>query len=343
MEKYNIKQRLVSAIFSRIPLSTLMRLANTSAFIPYYHMVSDDEKIHIKHLYNYKNINTFKDDLEFLTKTFSPISLFDLLDLVKSGRALPEKSFLLTFDDGFSEMYDIVTPILFKKGIPAIFFINSAFIDNKELCYQHKASLLIEHFQELKSCRLKERISEFLKKTHFEYGDVRSKALLSISYQQKELLDEIAGVMEVDFAEYLVRHRPYLTCDQVNFLIKKGFTVGGHSIDHPLYSSLSLEDQLHQTIESVKFVREIFHLNYGVFAFPESDNKVSKEFFAQLAETGLVDVSFGTAGMVGDSVSNNLQRFSMERPLVAAERIVAFQHARKLKKLVTRSATIIRK
>jgi peptidoglycan/xylan/chitin deacetylase (PgdA/CDA1 family) len=342
MDEYKIKQRLVSAIFSRIPLATLMRLANTSNFIPYYHMVSDDEKIHIKHLYNYKNINAFKDDLEFLVKYFSPISLFDLLDFVKHGRALPEKSFLLTFDDGFSEMHDIVMPILFRKGIPAIFFINSAFIDNKELCYQHKASLLIEHFQGLKSWRLKERVSAFLKKTHFEYGDVRS-ALLSISYQQKELLDEIADVMEVDFAEYLARQRPYLTCDQVNFLITKGFTVGGHSIDHPLYSSLSLKDQLHQTMESVKFVRGVFNLNYGVFAFPESDNKVSREFFAQLAETGLVDVSFGTAGMVADSVSNNLQRFSMERPLIAAEKIVAFQHARKLKKLFTRNATIIRK
>ena len=96
---------------------------------------------------------------------------------------------------------------------------------------------------------------------------------------------------------------------QIKGLIKEGFNIGDHSIDHPLYSLLSLRDQLYQTIESVKLIRERFSLYYGAFAFPHSDNNVSKKFFVELYNSGLVDISFGTGGMIKDCVPNNLQRF----------------------------------
>jgi peptidoglycan/xylan/chitin deacetylase (PgdA/CDA1 family) len=143
--------------------------------------------------------------------------------------------------------------------------------------------------------------------------------------------------MNLDFGDYLLANRPYLASEQINRLIDKGFAIGAHSIDHPVYSSLSLEDQLHQTIESVRRVREIFHLRYGAFAFPFSDHNISKAFFAKLSNSGFVDLSFGTAGLVDDDVPNHLQRFSLEKPAVSASRILRFQHVRKLEKILTRN------
>ena len=70
--------------------------------------------------------------------------LLDVIAWVRGETILPPNSFLLTFDDGFREIYDIIAPILLDKGIPATFFISSGFLDNRELCYQHKASLLVE-------------------------------------------------------------------------------------------------------------------------------------------------------------------------------------------------------
>ncbi|MCG2777798.1 MAG: polysaccharide deacetylase family protein [Desulfobacterales bacterium] len=337
-----IKQKIISRIFSIIPFSILGKITQTNLIIPYYHVISDDEVLHIKHLYAYKNIKQFKDDIEFLLKNYTPIDLFDLLNFLKTGQSLPEKAFLLTFDDGFREMHDIVAPILLEKGVPASFFINSAFIDNKNLCYQHKTSILVEHLERTMSLGLREKIKEVLLKNELEFNDIKS-SILSIKYRQKDLVDEIAQLIDIDFNDYLVRNKPYLTSDQIKKLIKDGFTIGAHSIDHPLYSSISLESQLHQTIESVKLIREKFCLDYGAFAFPHSDNNVSKKFFVELYNSGLVDISFGTGGMIKDCVPNNLQRFSLEKPLMPAERIIAFQFARKLFKLMTGNDRIIRK
>ncbi len=326
---------------SRIPLSFLGMLTNTDLIIPYYHMVSDEEVLHVKHLYGYKTVREFRGDMDFLLKNYAPVGLPEVLDHMRGARPLPEKAFLLTFDDGFREMSDIVAPILLEKGISATFFVNSAFTDNKELCYLNKASLLAEHVQRNASKGLERQLTEILRSALSASCTVTSD-ILSVRYGQRSVIDELAQICEVDFGEYLARNRPYLTSGQIRRLIERGFHFGAHSIDHPLYANLSLEEQLRQTVESLRFVRETFRLNYGAFAFPHSDHAVSREFFRRLSESGLIDLSFGTAGLLKDGISTHLQRFSLEKPIEGAGRIVAFQHVRKLVKSVTGRAQVTR-
>jgi peptidoglycan/xylan/chitin deacetylase (PgdA/CDA1 family) len=336
-------QRTIFRIFSRIPFSLplLRGLTRTKLIIPYYHTVSDEDILHVKHLYKYKTVREFIDDMDFLLKTYAPLSLAQLLTYMKCGRSLPERVLLLTFDDGYREMSDIVAPVLLKKGLDATFFVNSAFIDNKELCYLNQASLIIERFQKSRSSGLQKTLSGLLRSKEIACDNIAS-GILSIRYQQRDVLAEIAHVLNMDFSEYLLTNEPYLTSRQVNQLINNGFTIGAHSIDHPMYSTLSLEDQLHQTIDSIKCIREMFHLDYGVFAFPFSDQDISREFFVRLSQSGLIDLSFGTAGLIDDSVPNHLQRFSLEKPIDTAKRIITFQHARKLGRLITGNPIVIR-
>jgi len=336
-----LRQKVLSYIFSKIPFSFLGRLARTNLIIPYYHMVSDNNIIHVKHLYRYKNIKQFNEDLDFLLRKFSPISLYDIMDFLKSNHSFFDNTFLLTFDDGFKEMHDIVAPILLEKGISATFFINSDFIDNKKLCYQHKVSILVEHFQNNLPLVSIKKANEIFSKNNIKVNDIRS-GILSIKYHEKHIIDEIAQLWGIDFNSYLLGEKPYLTSDQINKLIKDGFTIGAHSIDHPLYSSLSLKEQLNQTETSVRFIRERFCLDYGAFAFPHNDNNVSRKFFEEIYSSGLIDVSFGTSDMRNDTFKNNVQRISLEKPFLSAERIISLQCAKKLFRVVKSSNKIIR-
>jgi peptidoglycan/xylan/chitin deacetylase (PgdA/CDA1 family) len=305
-------------------------------------MVSDDDVLHIKHLYPHKNIKQFNDDLDFILKNFSPISLNDVFENLHDSKALPSKALHLTFDDGFREIHDIIAPILLKKGIPATFFINSGFMDNKILCYQHKASILIEHtLKKHFAPNIQNDIKKIFLENNLEFNDIKS-GMLSIKYCDKFVVDEVATVMDIDFSDYLSKNKTYLTTEQIKKLIDNGFTIGAHSIDHPLYANLPLEEQLHQTSESATFIRDKFKLNYSVFAFPHSDNGVSKKYYNQIKKSGLVDISFGTSGMIEDIIPNNLQRFSLERPLLPAEKIIALQCAKRLWRIVRGNNKIIR-
>lgn len=324
-----VKREILSRAFSNIPFFISEKLTQTNHIVPYYHIISDEEVLHIKHLYGHKNIKQFKEDLDFLIKKYNPISLLDILAYLKKHQLLPAKAFLLTFDDGFREMHDVVAPILLKKGIPATFFVNSAFLDNRELCYLHKASLLVEKICKEISPGTEGEVRGILLKIGISFSKL-SEGILKIDYKRRDALDKIAEVLQIDVQRYLSEKQPYLTSGQVKELIDQGFTIGAHSIDHPYYSTLSLAEQLEQTIVSMKKIRENFGLDYGAFAFPHNDNNVSREFFAELDKSGLVDVSFGTGGMIKDTIPNNIQRCSLEKPVIPAKRIIAYQFARKL-------------
>ncbi len=337
MKERFIKQKIVSFIFSRLPLHILAKLTRANPIISYYHMINDEEVLHIKHLYVHKNVRQFKDDLDFLLERYSLVSLFDIMGFLKNGCSLPEKAFLLTFDDGFREMQDVVAPILLEKGVPATFFLNSDFIDNKKLCYLHKASLLVEKIHKGISPGIEGEIRGILVKMGLSFSEL-SEGILKVDYRRRDVLDRIAKVLIIDFQRYLNEKQPYLTSCQVRALIDQGFTIGAHSIDHPNYSTLSLAEQLEQTIMSIKHIREKFKLDYGAFAFPHNDNGVSREFFKKVKESSLIDITFGTGGMLDGGLQSHRQRISLENSLVPAREIIAWQYIRKLYKQLRRNS-----
>lgn len=343
MEKVKSKYKIIPLLVPGWSVSSLQKILGIRVLLVYYHMVSDNDNIaHVKYLYDYKCIREFKDDLDFLLKTFYPVTLKELILFIKKGRELPANPILLTFDDGFREMSDVVAPILSEKGFPATFFINSGFIDNKELCYQHKGSILVERLINSNIDEaLAEKIRSILSQNEISGDDIRSR-ILSINYHKKYLMDTLAGIMDVDFLEYLQKNKPYLSSEQIMDLIKDGFSIGAHSIDHPLYSDLSIEEQLHQTVESITKIRNQFRLDYGAFAFPHSDYNVSLSFFKRLFDTGLIDVTFGTGGLVRDKFPGSLQRVSLERPALPAENIITYQFVRKLWKILIKAQSINR-
>jgi peptidoglycan/xylan/chitin deacetylase (PgdA/CDA1 family) len=306
-------------------------------------MVSDDEVLHIKHLYSHKSVKEFSDDIDFILKYFLPISLNDIFNHLSMRKPLPPKALHMTFDDGFREAHDIVAPILIKKGIPATFFINSSFTDNNALCYQHKASLIVEHLLHHNISKTAQGKIEHLLGPSAVKTTATNFHILAIKYDQRNLIDRIAEILDMDFNDYLQGYHPYLTTQQIHQLITGGFTIGAHSIDHPLYAKLTLEEQISQTMESVRFVRNTFNLDYGAFAFPHSDLGVSKQYFNLIENSGLVDISFGTSGMIEDCIQNHYQRFSLENPLLPAQKIFAYQYAKRLWRYIKHSNKIIRK
>jgi peptidoglycan/xylan/chitin deacetylase (PgdA/CDA1 family) len=334
-------RRAASGILARVPASLLHTLAGGDPLVPYYHMVSDVEIPHVRHLYRYKSVGEFNADLEFLLRRYKPVAISDLLDHVTGRHDLPERAFLLTFDDGFREMHDIVAPILSAKGVSATFFLNSAFVDNRELCYLNKASLLVDQYLRHSTAAITQELMRLLASSGIYSRDVPS-GIRAIGYKERAVADELARVLELDYEAYLSSVRPYLTASQVRSLIASGFSIGAHSIDHPLYASIALEEQLRQTIASVRAIRQAFQLSYGAFAFPHSDRSVSKEFFDRLSSAGVVDVSFGTAGLLRDTISTHIQRFSLEAPVEPARRILAFQHIRRVVKKMAGSGTVMR-
>jgi peptidoglycan/xylan/chitin deacetylase (PgdA/CDA1 family) len=306
---------LVNKGVNLIPTPFLQKLSGQKLILPLYHTISDKPLPHIRNLYQVKDTKAFINDLDFLLRNFNPIDYFTFKELSENNKKPAKPSFLLSFDDGLSEFHDVIAPILLQKGVPAICFLNSSFVDNKDLFYRYKASLLVENFK-----RNKQHEQVALQLLN-EPRNVVQK-LLSISYQEKNVLDEIAQKINFSFADFLVSESPYLTSNQIRSLIKLGFHFGGHSANHPEYQYINLEEQVNQTKESVRFVCERFALDYKIFAFPFTDYLVSGDFFRRLNKEKIADFTFGSAGLKADKSPRNFQRISLELANLSGRKII---------------------
>lgn len=254
--------KILSFFTLSIPTIFLIKLSGKRIIYPFYHIISDNPPAHIKYLYPVRSIKQFEKDLVFLQKHFTAS------DFPVKGN---NPQFVLSFDDGLSEDYDIIAPILKKRNIPAIFFVNSAFVDNKDMFTNYISSLNKEN-------------------------------------------------PTIDFKEYLKNEKPYLTKQQISELKAEGFTIGAHSINHPLFSEITEKEQIRQVQESVNFVIENFGEKQKLFAFPFTDNNVKDTFFDTVFNKNIVDYTFGTAGIKDDNIKNNIQRIPVEKYGLSAKR-----------------------
>jgi peptidoglycan/xylan/chitin deacetylase (PgdA/CDA1 family) len=324
----SIAFRLLPSLAQILPLNGLIRVTGKRIIFPFYHLVSDEELPHIKHLYPVRRTKEFRKDLDLLLKHYQPLGIQDIIDSVNHDKPVRVNSFLLSFDDGLREFHDVAAPLLREKGIPAICFLNSGFIGNKDLFYRYKASLLIERLLNSEtSAGTHKDLAAWFTENHLPLtGDY--KGLLKVSYANRHCLDQLALKVELHFDEFLLQRRPYLDATQVHSLLHQGFTFGAHSIDHPEYRFLDEEEQIRQTFESIHAVTGEFGIKEKVFSFPFTDHGVRRSFFDRVYNPSqpLADLTFGGAGLKNDSVQKNIQRIPFEGTTLDAEQILATEY-----------------
>lgn len=303
--------REISALPGRIlPFSWIKYPFRKKSVFPFYHLVTDDPAPHAEALYPVVSVKRFQEDLNFFLRHFYPMT-FDQVLNVASGNPLAGKTpgFFLTFDDGMREMAETVAPILFAKGIHAAFFVNPAFIGNRELFYRHKASLLISgirmpgkdlkarHCAKLLGCKPEELISR----------------IFSVGIHEIHILDKLATYLEIDFQQFLREKKPYMELSQLRKLQQEGFIIGSHSHNHPLFSEIPEEEMKKQLAESMEWLQNNLEICKRTFAFPFTDDRVPGSFFRWMTEFAKIDVSFGTAGFKTEGIVRHIQRIPMEK------------------------------
>lgn len=249
---------------------------------PFYHTVSDQNLPHISNLYRLKSVDQFQRELDFFQKYYQDIALTDLITLSNEGKADNHNFFHLSFDDGLKENAGLIAEILMERKLNATFFLNPNFIGNQEIFYRYKIALIIE----------KSKDKTFI------------NTLLQLNIHDTEYIDQLIKEYKIDVSRFDL----YMNEDDISYLIKNGFTIGAHSLTHPYYKHISVEEQILQTNKSIDIIQEKFNLPYRAFSFPFTDDGVTRELFAHIK----ADLTFGTAGIKDDEIPTHFQRIPMD-------------------------------
>jgi hypothetical protein len=156
----------------------------------------------------------------------------------------------------------------------------------------------------------------------------------------KDVLDEIACSLHIDFNDFLQKKNPYLSTAELSLLMKDGFYIGAHGVGHPEFFNISFKEQFRQVKESIIWVKEKLNPDFNFFAFPFTDFNVSKQFFDSIYADKEIepDLTFGCAGLKDEFFSSHLQRVPFEKTRSSAKTILRQEYVRYLlKKLIRKN------
>ena len=273
------------------------------------------------------DIDKFKRQIKYFKENYNFIRMEDLIEYYKSPnkKSLPDKSILLTFDDGYKDHYTYVLPVLLENNIQGSFYIPTKCFQDKKVLDVNKIHFILESCIEEEEKILKE-IEEYLEKNKdsrilLSYDDYFKEYAIDSRFDKKEVIfikrmlqvvlpeDYRKKLVDILFKKYvctigdkIISERAfweelYLTPEQIRMMEKLGMHIGFHSHDHVWLSSLSKEEQEFQIKSSINYFKEIgiktekMTLSYPYGGYNEESVELIKKYEIPLAFTTKVAIA----------------------------------------------------
>ena len=253
-------------------------LKKKSNVIFLFHGVIDENPFKIrnytkKHLLKKEFIKVLND----LNKKGNCISLDQVFDTIKNKRNFKDYSYSITFDDGFYNNFKIAAPILKKRKLYATFYLTTSFIEKNETSWIDK----IEHM--IEKVKTKKIISVFNKKFKIDNNKkVKIKFLNSIRYLAKKNNTDFNKLVLNIKKQLRFNHKlnnlnnildKKMNWNQVKKLNQcKYFTVGGHTVNHPILSFLNDRESKKEIYNSINAIKKNTKIRIKHYSYPEGLN-----------------------------------------------------------------------
>jgi peptidoglycan/xylan/chitin deacetylase (PgdA/CDA1 family) len=142
-----------------------------------YHSISDEAERGVAPYYRVcTSPEVFRKHLAFLVNAgYRSVPLTAVVELLRQGQALPEKSVVITFDDGFRNFYAEAFPVLQQHGFSASVFLPTAFIASQRRSFKGRECLTWAEVRELQKWGI-----------HFGSHTVSHPRLIELSWQDIE-------------------------------------------------------------------------------------------------------------------------------------------------------------
>lgn len=246
----------------------------------------------------------FDQLMRLVARSFRVLSLARAAEHLNQA-SLPARSLVLTFDDGYADNVDVALPILQRHGLTASFFVSTGFLDGGRMWNDSVIECLRASTRS--SLDLTELgVAATLPLQTLEQRQQAVQQLLPqikyLNLEQRELaltkLQSLCGVA------HLPRNLMMSTA-QLRSLQNAGMEIGGHTVSHPILTTLSGEQAEQEIAQGRERLQQLIDQPIQVFAYP--NGKPGQDYDAshvalvrKLGFRAAVSTAAGAAGAGAD-------------------------------------------
>lgn len=247
------------------PLAALAGRLRPDASIPIltFHRVNDEGDPFFPSLAT----GIFAARMQHIARHYAVLPVEELVERLRHGRA-PRNALALTFDDGYRDSLTHAAPILARYGLPATIFLTSGYVGTSELPWYDLLAL------GLKTTRREAIALTSSESLLLHSKEQRLAALQATLRHLKDVPDDerrrVVDRMVQDLAPVRPDHqkRVMLSWDEVDALRGLGFSIGAHTVNHPILSRVEGEAAWREIRGSKDTIERALGVPIRGFAYP---------------------------------------------------------------------------
>lgn len=220
----------------------------------------------------------FEKQVHHLTSHYRLLSLSDLVTRLESGQSPPEKSVVITFDDGWRDNYEYAFPILKRFRAPATIFLSTGYIGTDQVFWPEK---IIQAVTVARESNAEAGKAETI--AHPEVQRAMADCLTVDSSNIVTALDRLVNLLktaDVSLREQIINLLPadsdhhfrvMVNWDEITEMAGQGVEFGAHGVNHDILTEIDREHQRHEIEQSCAVLRQKVSPAVLTFAYPNGN------------------------------------------------------------------------
>lgn len=231
----------------------------------------------------------FCRQIQFLKNNFNIVRMEQVIEAVEGDGHLPEKSLLLTFDDGYIDNYNVVFPLLDEYGIQGSFFVSGKTFTEHKLLDVNKIHYILASADISKVIIDLKQLMDYYRGKEFDYPPTEElyriyavnerfdgKDIIFVKRMLQTVLPEklrtiiASSLLEkyVEVREEQLANELYMSEDQIRLMKRHGMYIGVHGYDHYWLGDLKPEQMKNDISTALDVLNEFIDRKCWVMNYP---------------------------------------------------------------------------
>lgn len=223
--------------------------------------------------YLHIGLDNFKKQIQYLKKRYRIISLQDLCDIMQSARMVPAYTLVITFDDGYRNVFDNAFAVLKDYGVPVSMFLTDKLMLGDDWLWPDKLEYMIDKTAVESVGIFGQRYSlgnEHFKKKFLNFVGNRLKGLNADA--RSKLMGELIFKLRVNIPEHPCGEYRLMSFEQARQMLKSGLiSFGAHTPEHTILTLEEPERAERLILESKGEISRQLQKEIDLFSYPNGN------------------------------------------------------------------------